>query len=99
MDKFEKQYNRNVKGQEYERKGNISKAIRLYEKNVDEGFDGNFPYERLAIIYKKHKDLDNEIRIVKKAITVFEKVVKEGRSDGETKLDKFKVMLEKILSR
>ncbi|MGY5218249.1 hypothetical protein [Clostridium butyricum] len=52
MDKFDRQVNRNLKDIEYEKCGEISKAIDLYEKNIAENFEGNHPYDRLVVIYR-----------------------------------------------
>jgi hypothetical protein len=49
----------------------------------------------LAIIYSKKGLLDDEIRVLKKAIWVFENVVYEERGDRLQKLDKFEKRLEK----
>jgi len=87
--------NRNLKGIKLEKEGKIDKAIKLYEKNIEEEFDGSHPYTRLAIIYSKKGLLDDEIRVLKKAIWVFENVVYKQRGDRSQKLDKFKKRLEK----
>ena len=59
-------------------------AIKLYEKNITENFDGSHPYNRLAIIYRKQKDYQNEIRVLNKAINVFSNLMPEGsRTDIE----------------
>lgn len=60
--------NRNLKGIELEKKANIEDAVRLYEQNVADEFDGTHPYNRLAIIYRKKRQFDGEIRVLKKAI-------------------------------
>lgn len=95
MTKFDKQVNRNLKGKKLENSGKISQAIKLYETNIEEGFDGNHPYDRLAILYRKARMFDHEIRVLTKAVEVFESVVKRGRADGRPKLEKFKIRLEK----
>ena len=87
--------NRNLKGRELEKEFKIDEAIELYEKNIKEEFDGNYPYERLAIIYSKKGLLEDEIRVLKKAVWVFENIVYKGRSDRLPKLDRFKKRLEK----
>lgn len=78
-----------------EKEGNITEAIRLYELMIENNFDGNHPYDRLAILYRKAKDYDNEIRVLLKAIQVFENVVSQERSDRVNKLTKFHERLEK----
>ena len=84
---FEKQVNRNLMGSELEKRGMVEEAIKLYEQNVKENFRGSHPYYRLAVIYRKKGQLDNEIRILEKAIKIYE-------NDGP-KLQKFKERLQK----
>jgi len=69
--------NRNNKGIELEKKGDIENAIKLYEQNVADEFFGTYPYDRLAIIYRKRKRFDDEIRILKRKISIFEKINQE----------------------
>lgn len=99
MDRFEIQVNRNIKGIDLEKSGQLDKAITLYEENVREGFEGSHPYNRLAIIYKKQGRLNEEIRILDIAVTVFTEIAIKGRSDGELKLKKFKERLEKARNK
>jgi tetratricopeptide (TPR) repeat protein len=87
--------NRNLKGIKLEKEGKIDKAIKLYEKNIEEEFEGSHPYTRLAIIYSKKGLLDDEIRVLKKAIWVFENIVYKERGDRSQKPDKFMKRLEK----
>lgn len=65
--------NRNNKGIKYEKKGMIKKAIEQYEENVEDGYWGIHPYERLVIIYRRLKLYDDEIRIINEAIKAFSK--------------------------
>ena len=91
------QVERNLKAIEFEKAGEIEKAIALYEENSNEGFKGNHPYDRLATIYKNQIDLDNEIRVLEKAIIIFEEITLEDRLEGLPKLFRFKNRLEKAL--
>jgi len=84
----------NLKGKEFEKNNEIDKAIELYEYNIDKGFDGNHPYDRLAIIYRKRKDFTNEIRVLKRAIEIFEKLP-SLRADVSPKSEKFQNRLVK----
>jgi len=68
---------KNNKGIELEKKRDIENAIKLYEKNVADEFFGTHPYDRLAIIYRKRKQFDDEIRILKRKISIFEKINQE----------------------
>ncbi len=67
-EKYERWFKRNAIGEQKESEGKFDDAIRVYEANVDEGANTLFPYERLAILYKRKKDFRNEQRIIKKAI-------------------------------
>ena len=91
------QNERNLKGAEFEKTGNLEKAIELYEENVAESFKGNHPYDRLATIYKNQNDIDNEIRVLEKAIVVYEEITIEDRLEGLPKLFRFKNRLEKAI--
>ena len=68
---------KNNKGIELEKKDDIENAIKLYEQNVADEFFGTHPYDRLAIIYRKRKQFDDEIRILKRKISIFEKINQE----------------------
>ena len=51
-------------------KTNPQKAIKEYEKYLDEGQDKDTPYKRLCILYRKSNDLENELRVIDRAIEV-----------------------------
>ncbi len=95
MSTFDKQTERNLIGIELEKAGKIDEAIKLYEENVKENCEGSHPYDRLAIIYRKRKCINDEIRVLEKAIWVFENKVYKNRSDRLEKLEKFKNRLAK----
>lgn len=97
--RFGIQADRNLEGIEFERKGEIEKAAELYEKNVEEDFEGNHPYDRLAIIYRKRSEYEEEIRVLRKAIFVFENKIRSGRADREPKLQKFRERLDKATQK
>lgn len=93
---FDQMVDNNLKGIELEKKGNIDEAIKLYEFNIKHDFDGNHPYDRLAIIYRKQEDYNNEIRVLNHAVNVFTRLQKSTkRRDVKPKLEKFKTRLEK----
>lgn len=58
----------NMRGQLLEKSGNIDEAILEYERLLAEGVDTPFTYRRLAIIYSKRKDKDEEMRVLRAAI-------------------------------
>lgn len=69
---FNKQSERNLKGEELEKQGDIKGAAMLYEQNLKEGFPGTHPYDRLGILYEKEKNYEEEIRVINRAIEVFD---------------------------
>ena len=92
---FYESVDNNLNGIELEKQGKESKAIELYKKNVAKRFDGNHPYDRLAIYYRKNKDYDNEIKVLETAIDVFTHDVPKERKDRMPKLEKFKARLKR----
>ncbi len=68
---LEKCVKRNNKGIEYEKEGKIKLAIKQYEANILDGYPAHHSYKRLMVIYHKQKDLENEIRVIKRALEVF----------------------------
>lgn len=83
---------RNVRGRELEREGLVDNAIEFYEANVRDGFDGSFPYRRLAIIYRRRKEYGKEVAVLEKLI--------ESLSEGDPryvapKLAKFRKRLRR----
>jgi len=97
--RFEIQIDRNLKGIEFEKKGEIEKAVELYEKNVEEDFEGSHPYDRLAINYRKRGEYEEGIRVLRKAIFLFENKIHSERADREPKLQKFRERLDKAMQK
>lgn len=60
-------------GKSYEESGNIEAAIQVYEENISLGYPATHSYQRLMTIYRKNKEFSEEIRVIKKAISVFTK--------------------------
>lgn len=87
---------KNYLGMSCEDAGETDLAIQCYEACIKGRFDGNHPFDRLLAIYRKRKDSENELRIVHKAIRVFERVTKSGRSDGPSKLAKYQLRLQNM---
>jgi tetratricopeptide (TPR) repeat protein len=85
----------NLLGKELEKEGEIDFAIKLYEINLLNNFIGSHPYNRLSIIYRKKKMHSDVIRVLEKAVYVFENVVYRDRSDRSPKLEKYKKALDK----
>lgn len=56
---------------QYEKSGDIDKAITLYQELVDAKYDWIIVYNRLIILYRKQKLYDKEMEIIKSAIIRF----------------------------
>lgn len=72
-------------GIDLEKEGMIDEAISVYEKSIIPQLTATHPYDRLMILYRKKKDYNNEIRVIKIAISVFmkENERRAGRSIEE----------------
>lgn len=92
---FSNQVDRNLIARDLERNGQVDEAIYLYEKNLEENFIGRFPYERLAIIYRRKKQFNDEIRVLKHAIWIYENLVSEQAITRIPQLKKFYERLNK----
>lgn len=68
----EAQTARNLAALEAEQEGRLHEATALYERNVAEGFAGDFPYGRLVAIYERQGAYDDAERVLERAIQVFE---------------------------
>jgi tetratricopeptide (TPR) repeat protein len=82
---------RNFKGRNLEKAGNVEEAIKLYEANVNDWFSGNFPYDRLKVIYSKQKKYWEAIRVCKAFVRVADYLSEKRseRSDLSPKRNKF----------
>ena len=77
-------YEANQAAMAYEAAGDLEQAIDYYERSVAKRFDGSYPYERLAILYRKRKQYSEEIRICDTAVEVL-----TGRPWTEKKIANF----------
>lgn len=56
-----------------ENEGNYIAAIEAYEKLISEEYEGRQPYERLMVIFRKLKWKEEEIDLLQKGISYYEK--------------------------
>ncbi len=82
-----------------EKEGKTLQAIALYESLLENNFDGSRPYDRLAIIYKKLKRPNDVIRVLEKAVWVFENIIDKKRGDRDKKINKYKADLKKAIAK
>jgi len=87
---------RNLLGIELEAKGQIDSAIKCYQANIGDGFGGSHPYDRLAVIFRRHKDAASEIAVLTRAVEVFSGLLSSPRSDVAPKLEKFRQRLHRL---
>ena len=69
---------RNKQAHEFQKLGEIEKAIELYEMNVQLKDESPACYNRLITIYSKRKDIENELRILKTYLNISQKRVNEA---------------------
>ena len=62
-----------AKGLEWEKAGEVDKAINAYEKVIKKNPLQEQAYERLMIIYRKQKEHKKELAIIKAGIAAFNK--------------------------
>lgn len=90
---------RNAKAKELEEEGYLDNAIEMYLENTSEDDTSPYPFKRLAIIYRKRKDFDNEILIINKALDMFKKRNyehdKKKKEEMELRLKRVKELKEK----
>jgi tetratricopeptide (TPR) repeat protein len=89
------EYERNLKGVEALNNGDYETAIRYFEENVKDDFEGNCPYDRLIDLYCTLKRYADALRIAEKAIKVFAKIT-SNRADVPVKLKRFKGKLIEV---
>lgn len=92
---LDSQVQRNTMGKQLEKDGKILEAMVLYEANICENFEGSFPYRRLAILYRKKKLWAEEIRVLEKAVFVFDSLIPKEKNDVQPKLKEFVMALSK----
>lgn len=81
-------------GIDLEKEGMIDEAINVYEKSIIYRLPLKHPYERLAILYRKRKDYENEIRVIKIAIEVF---MKENERRANMVIDEDNSMYNQVM--
>jgi lipopolysaccharide biosynthesis regulator YciM len=76
---------RNKKALEYQKNGDVDKAIELYEMNVQLKDEAPASYNRLITIYSKRKDVENESRILKAYLNIAQKRANEASERSKDK--------------
>lgn len=64
----------NNQGMKYEEAGDISKAIETYEENIKgDAYPALHSFQRLMVLYRRQKEYDKEIEVIKHTIEIFRK--------------------------
>ncbi len=92
----EEQTRRNIDGMELERSGRLDLALELYEQNVDEGFEGDWPYGRLVAYYEKIGRYDEAERVLTRAIEVFKASKQRSAEDRRATVQVFRNRLRLV---
>jgi tetratricopeptide (TPR) repeat protein len=94
---FDKQIARNNAARGLEAQGKIEEAIKIYEKLLAEGAP-LCEAERLAIIYRKRKQYQNEIRVIERDIEILEKGTawKPPIEERKLRLEKARALAAKL---
>jgi len=87
---LEVQTRRNLDGMELERSGRLDLALELYERNVEDGFEGDWPYGRLVAYYEKIGRFDEAERVLARAIDVFKASKKRSATDRRSTVQVFR---------
>ncbi|AHY46166.1 Hypothetical Protein RradSPS_0883 [Rubrobacter radiotolerans] len=66
---------RNFRAMKAEESGEVEVAISLYERNVAEEFVEAHPYERLAVLYERHRRTGDALQVTERFIAL----AKSGR--------------------
>ena len=86
---------RNLEGRRLEKMGFTKDAVELYEKNVAEGDVETESYKRLASNYRDHHDYENEIRVIKSYLELWEGL-ETNHPASITAIDRFEERLETV---
>ncbi|NJD60024.1 MAG: hypothetical protein C3F13_09460 [Anaerolineales bacterium] len=89
---------RNQKGKNFERKGKIDEAIKMYEANVTDRFNNNFPYDRLRIIYTNQQRYEDAIRVCHAFVDMANTLLNAGTPRGDVlpKRDRYMNYIERL---
>jgi tetratricopeptide (TPR) repeat protein len=87
---------RNLSGLELEREGRLEEALALYQLNVEEAFEGDWPYGRLVAAYEKKGELEAAAAVLERAIEVFGASKRRTPADRRATVNAFKGRLRLV---
>ena len=90
---------RNEQGTLHEKLGEVNLAIRVYEKNVEDLFDDEHPYERLRLIHSKREQFQDALKVCERFVFMADTLIGMQIPDEEEltkKRERFKVWIETL---
>jgi tetratricopeptide (TPR) repeat protein len=69
-----------------EEKNEINGAIKVYKKCISIKKHDEYAFDRLMILYRKKKEYDKELGIIREGIAAFEKLYKESSQSKPNKV-------------
>lgn len=94
---LEEQTRRNLEGMELERQGRFDEAMPLYERNVADGFEGDWPFGRLVAYYERIGRLDEAKRVLERGIDVMKASRRRTTEDRRAVLKAFRGRLRLVV--
>ncbi|HEX3243975.1 MAG TPA: hypothetical protein VHX16_01080 [Chloroflexota bacterium] len=98
-DLIDLQTRRNLDALALEGNGNIEAAVTLYEQNIADGFEGDWPYGRLVAYYERLGRLGDAQRVLQRGIDVFNASKRRTPVDRRAVLRAFKGRLKIVNKR
>ena len=88
---------RNEEAERAVHEGYPDRAIELYEISVAEEFVGSHPYERLASIYERRRDLEAALRVCEAYLRLAAsgKMPRGAQRSADRKLPEFEARIER----
>jgi tetratricopeptide (TPR) repeat protein len=93
------QTRRNLQALELEAEGRSDEAVALYEQNIADGFEGDWPYGRLVAHYERTGRLEEAQRVLERGIEVFTASTRRTPLDRRAVLKAFKGRLKLVKKR
>lgn len=98
-DLVDRQTRRNLEALALEGNGSIEAAITLYEQNIADGFEGDWPYGRLVAYYERLGRFLDAQRVLERGIEVFKTSKRRTPLDRRAVLRAFKGRLKIVIKR
>lgn len=94
-------HQRNAEAAEFEREGQVDKAVQIYEAIVSDMYDGAHPYDRLRSIYCRRGQYDEALRVCRRFVETADALARLGspRSDLPAERDRFTEWCRRLENR